>query len=156
MIRKYMLLFALLILTTFIVTGCRSPIRDQSQFKDEGGGSGIAGDGNRFSFHGYQSKDGVAVSTYIEDFRSPELARKVFEAKITEGLIVFARGPRLDRNGKSIGERVVLTMKSKAEGETQSDSYIFWTTDARLHWIQSKSLRHALALEKTFYPNSSY
>jgi hypothetical protein len=157
------LLFAPLILRVFLETGCdlktlerqedpSSQIKGQVRFKDERGGSGTTEDGNHFSFHVYKSQDEVELLTYIEIFPSSELARKAFDEKVAEGSSIIARGPRLDKNGKSIGERVVLTVERRAMGETQSESFICWTIGSRLHWIQSKSLKHALAFENTFYP----
>lgn len=160
---KYMLLFAALIFTAFPQTGCDlktlgrqqaagSQTKGQFQFKNERGGNGTTKDGNRFSFQVYTSQDGVALLTYIEIFPSPEPARKAFDQKAAEGSSIIARGPRLDRNGEYLGERVVLTVEMKTQGEVESESFICWTTGSLLHWIQSKSLKHALAFEKTLYP----
>ena len=125
---------------------------DEFQFKDEKGGSGVTKNGNNFSFHSYTSGDGIKLFTYIEDCASVELAKRAVEEKIKEASSVSIRGPKLDKNGKSIGERVVLKVERKVQGEEQSDSLICWTTGSRLHWIQCKSLRHALAFEKSLIP----
>jgi hypothetical protein len=160
---KYMLLFAPLIFTALLETGCdlktlgrQQPAGSQTEghfkFKDESGGNGTTEDGNRFSFHVYTSQDGVALSTYIEEYPTLELANRAMDEKAKEASSIIARGPRLDRNSEYLGERVVLTVEKKTQGEVESESFICWTTGSRLHWIQSKSLKHALAFEKTLYP----
>ena len=125
--------------------------KDQFQFKDENGGKGIAKDGNHFSFHSYTSNDGVKLLTYIETCSSAQRAKRALDEKIKEASSISLRGPKLDKNGKHIGERVVLTVE-KTRGEKQSESFICWTVGSELHWIQSLSLEHALAFEKTLDP----
>lgn len=122
---------------------------DHFQFKDETGGEGITKDGTFFSFHSYTADDGVKLLTYIETFTSIELAPKALDEKVKEASSVSARGPKLDRNGKPIGERVVLTAEKKTQGEAESKTFVCWTIGSNLHWIESKSLKHALAFEKT-------
>lgn len=124
---------------------------DQFQFKDEEGGEGITKDGKTFSFHSYSSGDGVKLLTYIEDFASVKLAKGALDEKARQASSVSARGPKLDKNGKPVGERVVLT-EEKTQNQAESQSFICWTTGSTLHWIQSKSLKHALAFEKTLDP----
>jgi hypothetical protein len=127
--------------------------KGQLQFKDENGGKGITkDDGNLFSFHTYTSNDGVKLLTYIETCSSGLNAMKALDQKIKQASSIGARGPKLGRDGKPIGERVVLTVEKKAQGEVQSESFICWTTGSKLHWIQSQSLKHALAFEKTLDP----
>jgi hypothetical protein len=116
------------------------------------GGSGVTKNCNSFSFHNYTSGDGTKLFTYIEDCASVQLAKRVFEEKIKEASSISTRGPKLDKNGKSMGERAVLTVERKVQGKAQSDTLICWTTGSRLHWIQCNSLRHALAFEKTLNP----
>lgn len=123
--------------------------KDQFQFKDENGGKGITKDGNVFSFHTYSSNDGVKLLTYIETLASVELAKRALDEKLKEASSVVSRGPKLEKSGKRIGERVVLTIERKTQGEAESQSFVCWTTGSSLHWIQSKSLKHALAFEKT-------
>jgi len=126
--------------------------KGQYQFKDEMGGSGITKDGNHFSFHDYASEDGVKLSTYIEICSSAELAKEALGERVKQASTIIARGPKLDKNNKSVGERVVLTVERKTQGEAQSESFICWTIGSRLHCIQSKSIKHALAFEKTLDP----
>ncbi len=126
--------------------------KDQLQFKDENGGKGVTKDGNVFSFHTYSSNDGVKLLTYIERCSSGLNAKKALDQKIKEASSIRARGPKLGKDGKPIGERVVLTAENKAQGEAQSESFICWTVGSELHWIQSRSLKHALAFEKTLDP----
>lgn len=124
---------------------------NQFHFKDDSGGSGIAKNGNHFSFHDYTSGDGVKVLTYIELCPSAKLAKRALDQKIKEASSITARGPKLGKSGEPIGERVVLAVENY-QGERESESFICWTTGSRFHWIQSKSLRHALAFEKTLDP----
>jgi hypothetical protein len=126
--------------------------KDQLQFKDENGGKGITKDGNVFSFHTYSSNDGVKLLTYIEACSSGLNAKRALDQKIKEASSISARGPKLGKDGEPIGERVVLTVEKKAQGEPQSESFICWTVGSELHWIQSRSLKHALAFEKTLNP----
>ena len=125
---------------------------DHFQFKDETGGKGTTKAGNPFSFHTYSSEDGVKVLTYIETFESVELAKRALDEKLKEASPITARCPKLDKSGKPIGERVVLTEAKKNQAEAETQSFICWTTGSRLHWIQSKLLKHALAFEKTLDP----
>jgi len=160
---KSILSFALLIFVTFVKSGCNlktlgtqqaagSQTKGQVQFKDEGGGTGTTEDGHEFSFHRYKSHDEVWLSTYIEICPSPELAKKAMDEKVKEAASIIARGPRLDRNGEYLGERVVLIVEKKTQGKGESISFICWTANSSLHCIQSKSLKHALAYEKILYP----
>jgi hypothetical protein len=55
------------------------------------------------------------------------------DKKTKEASSVVARGPRLDRNGEYLGERVVLTVEKKTQGEVESESFICWTTGSVLH-----------------------
>src|SRR5215472_9305358 len=141
---KNIILLAFVVATALLKTGCHQAT-DQLQFKDEVGGLAIAKDGNELSFHTYKSQDGVTLSTFIETCSSPELAKKAFEEKVKEASSIIARGARLDRNGEYLGERAVLTVENMIKGKVESESFICWTTPSRLHWIQSKSLKHALA-----------
>jgi hypothetical protein len=101
-----------------------SQATDHFQFKDETGGEGITKDGIFFSFHSYTSDDGVKLLTYIETFTSIELAQKALDEKVKEASSVSARGPKLDRNGKPIGERVVLTAEKKTQAEAESQNFV--------------------------------
>jgi hypothetical protein len=130
----------------------RPQAKDQLQFKDENGGKGITKDGNLFSFHTYTSNDGVKLLTYIETCSSGLNAKRALDQKIKEASSIRARGPKLGKDGKPIGERVVLTVEKKAQGGAQSESFICWTAGSELHWIQSQSLKYALAFEKTLDP----
>lgn len=126
---------------------------DHFQFKDEEGGKGITKDGNHFSFHSYTSNDGVKLLTYVEMLKSAKLAKRALDEKLKEATSTSSRGPKLGKNGQRIGERVVLTVQKKAQGEAESESFVCWTIGSTLHWIQSKSLKHALAFEKTLDPD---
>jgi hypothetical protein len=148
---KYLVI--LLIVTSGAIF--RGQTTDQFQFEHERGGDGTTKDGNRFSFQVYTSQDGVALLTYIEEYPTRELANRAMDEKAREASSIIARGPRLDRNGEYLGERVVLTVEKKTQGEVESESFICWTTGSRLHWIQSKSLKHALAYENMLYPRSN-
>jgi hypothetical protein len=147
---KQIMLLALLTSAVFLWTG--GDLKPAYKFKDEMGGSGTTEDGHEFSFHTYKSQDEVWLLTYIEMCPSPELAKKTMDEKVKEASSIIARGPRLDRNGEYLGERVVLTVVKKTQGEAQTESLICWTIGSGLHCIQSRSLKHALAFEKTLYP----
>jgi hypothetical protein len=160
---KSILSLALLISIIVFKSGCNLPTsgrqqaagsqtKSQVQFKNERGGNGTTKDGNHFSFHVYTSQDGVALLTYIEEYATPELAKRAIDEKAKEASSIIARGPRLNKDGETIGERVVLVEKSQGETRSEPESFICWTTGSRIHWIQSKSLNHALAYEKTLYP----
>lgn len=154
--------YAFLLRPTFVpVAACRTcqalewrqgsanqTMKNHFQFKDEEGGSGISKNGNRFSFHVYTSNDGVKILTYIETFPSASRAKRALDEKIKEASSISAHGSKYDKNGKRIGERVVLTM-DKAYSTKQSQSFICWTFGSELHWVRSQSLEHALAFEKT-------
>ncbi|SRR6266478_3456574 len=148
---KYLVILLIMTSGAIFRTGC-GQTTDQFQFKDEEGGSGTTEDGNRFSFHSYKSQDDVRLLTYIEICPSPEFAKKAFDQKLKEASSIIARGPRLDKSGKSIGERVVLTVEKKTQGQAESESFVCWVIGSRLHWIQCKSLKHALAFEKALFP----
>jgi len=148
---KNIILLALAVACIFLFTA-GDQAANHFQFKNEVGGNGITEDGHEFSFHTYKSQDGVWLSTYVETCPSPELAKKAFDEKVREASSVIARGPRFDRNGEYLGERVVLKVEKKTQAKVEAESFICWTTPSRLHCIESTSLRHALAYEKTLYP----
>lgn len=127
-------------------------VTDRLEFKDEAGGKATTTDGNAFSFHSYTSNDGVKLLASIEMFKSARLAKRALDERLKEATSVSSSGPKLGKNGQRIGERVVLTVQKKTQGEGESQSFVCWTIGSSLHCIQSKSLKHALAFEKTLDP----
>jgi len=96
-----------------------------------------------FSFHTYSSNDGVKLLTYIERCSSGLNAKKALDQRLKKppqsGLApeAWQRWQAYRREGSPYsGEQ--------GSGRSQSESFICWTVGSELHWIQSRSLKHAL------------
>ena len=89
----------------------------------------------------YRTDDGTVVRHRIEDFHLVSQAHDRILALANQATRVIERGPKTDKNGKTIGERVVfLSAKSMAN--------IAWTDDHTVRVIDSTKLAYALEFER--------
>ncbi len=115
-------------------------------FKQGSAGSGKTKDGSRFSFTEWESSDGVWLDFRVEQRGSPTRARVALIGKL-RGKSVLERAPKLDDQGQKVGERVVAKYYWK-EGK-KYQSIIVWTAGADVNYLESSSLEHLLAFEKS-------
>lgn len=120
--------------------------KEEIVFKQRSGGSGKTKDGSRFSFTEWESPDGVWLDLRVEQRGSPPRARAALVAAL-RGKSVLERAPKLDGRGRNVGERVVAKYYWK-EGK-KYQSIIAWTDGSDVNYLESSSLKHILAFEKS-------
>jgi hypothetical protein len=118
-------------------------------FEDQHGGTGLIDGRIPFSFHDYQSSDGVALSTFIEKRRSSAGAKRALRIETRKAARIIARSPRVNSSGRRVGDRAVLIRSN--QGRYKGEAAIIWTDGPTLHRIESPSLRHALLFEKLYF-----
>lgn len=106
-------------------------------------------DGSRVSHLVYESFDGVKVTKSIIYFNSPKRARKELQSDLQKATQIIERDPKLNTNREQVGERVVLFVYGSSH-EREPRAAVLWTNESEFHSIESSSLQHALALEKSF------
>lgn len=121
------------------------------KYEDGVSGRAETTDGIVFSFHSYKSSDGVPISTRVERHGSHARAKRELLEHIRAAIKVLDREPKLDDNGKYVGDRAVLSSKQKESGKLQTT--VLWTDDSQLYFIESPSLQHALEFEKWYLRN---
>ncbi|MEJ7860896.1 MAG: hypothetical protein WKF90_04580 [Pyrinomonadaceae bacterium] len=131
-------------------------IEQQSVEQERGFQSVLSGraktaDGTPFSFNSYKSPDGTMVSTRFERRKSPAQANKELIRKIKEAVEVIERMPKLDEDGRQVGERALFTFKQEAS--TNLRTTVVWTVGSQIYFIESYSLQHALEFEKWYLHN---
>lgn len=117
------------------------------QFNDMGGGKALR-HGIPLSIHWWRSSDGVPVTSYIESHRSPQNAERAMQKKVQEATKLISRGAKLNRSGNRVGERAVVRLPL-GDGRHHGAA-ILWTDGSEFHHLESPSLKHVLAFEKSF------
>lgn len=120
--------------------------KEEIVFKQGSAGSGKTKDGSRFSFTEWESSDGVWLTFRTEKRGSLPRARAALLAAL-RGKSVLERRPKLDRRGQNVGERVVAKYYWK-EGK-KYQNIIVWTEGSDVNYLESSSLQHILAFEKS-------
>lgn len=120
------------------------------EFKGVSAGSGRKRDGTPFSFALYKSTDHTGVSASTEKYRSSNAAANALRKKLGRAANVVETGSKFSPDGKRIGTRSVAIFPS--QGTSKAQAMVLWTNRSDFHYIQSTSLKHALAFEKKFYP----
>lgn len=120
------------------------------QFRSKMSGRAETADGTPFSFHLYESSEGLSVSTRFETHSSPARTEGGFTSSIDEAVEVIKRGPKFDEHGQQVGERVLLRTKREDSDKTQYT--IVWKEDTHLYFIESDILQAALDFENWYKP----
>ena len=120
------------------------------QFRAKMSGRAETADGTPFSFHLYESSEGLSVSTRFETHTSPTSSEKGFARSIKAAVEVIAQGPKFDEHGQQVGERVMLKTKKEESDKTQYT--IVGREGTHLHFIESDFLQAALDFEKWYKP----
>lgn len=118
-------------------------------FKSLSAGSGKRRDGTPFSFALYESSDHIGVSATTEKYRSSVAAKRELRRKLDHATKLIESGPKLNEDGRRVGERVVAMFAP--EGTAMAQATVLWTDGPDFHYIQSPSLPHALKFEKKYY-----
>lgn len=116
-------------------------------------GRAEAADGTPFSFHLYESSEGLSVSIRFETHSSPASTESGFARSIDEAVEVIQRGPKFDDQGQQVGERVLL--KTKREDSDKTQYTIVGKEDTHLYFIESDILQAALDFEKWYKPRKT-
>lgn len=119
------------------------------QFSGVSFSHGRKGNGAEYSAGIYDSSDGVGVVATIEIYPSGSRARAEMIRRIKRSTRIVERGRKTDRNGKLIGERMVVI----ASGDSGARSFatILWLDQEDLNIIESSSLQVALEFERQFH-----
>ena len=110
--------------------------------------SGKTADGTPSFSNSYKSSDGIMVSTRIERHNSPVSAKKEFNRNIKAAVEILKREPKLNENGKQVGERALLSAKQEESNILQT--ILVWTDNSQVYFIESTSLQHTLEFEKWY------
>ena len=98
------------------------------------------------SSHIYNSSDGEVLSDSTCGYRSPARAKKELQRDLKGVQKIVERVPKLDWNGRQIGERVVAVFLPDEYGRRWVR--IMWTDGPRLHSINAPTLELALEFEQ--------
>lgn len=120
------------------------------QFRAKMSGRAETADGTPFSFHLYESSEGLSVSTRFETHSSPASAESGFARSISAAVEVIQREPRFDEHGQQVGERALL--KTNREDSDRTQYTIVGNEDTYLYFIESDILQAALDFEKWYKP----
>jgi len=97
----------------------------------------------------YKEQNDVLLREIIQEYRSSSGSDEEMQKMIKTAASLVERGPKLDRNGRRVGERVVLIMGPASGGP--GPAAVVWTQGAKLYILRSSSLPHVFAFEKQFY-----
>jgi hypothetical protein len=95
--------------------------------------------------HLYQSLDGVKIS-HSGRTLTQDIEQKL--RTILEKAIVIERGPKLDKEGRIIGERAVIVYENKDTGRQSALAYS--TSGDSISMISGSSLEHVMSFEKRY------
>jgi hypothetical protein len=102
--------------------------------------------GGGFSVTRYTSSYFVKLWFSHAGYPSAEKANEVFQSQVNEAVRVIERTPKLDKEGRKVGERAVAVFFSQENNEHYA--CVFWTDKTILHSVYSSSLMHVLDFEK--------
>jgi hypothetical protein len=93
----------------------------------------------------YKSSEGVTVSYANDDLGSSSRANKEMLRELEYAIQVVDRTPKLNADGRRIGERVVVLFPLKP-GEKMA--FVLWTEGSHLLSIHAPTIEHALEFER--------
>jgi hypothetical protein len=96
----------------------------------------------------FVASDGVGLTVRYNATSGSVSSDSVFEHEIARAAKVISREPLKNSAGKVLGERAeILFHESNHEFHA-----VLWTWNGSFHEIESSSLRHVLAMEKSYRP----
>jgi hypothetical protein len=101
--------------------------------------------GTGFGEELYEPETNVSVAVISENFSSPERVKSELRTRLRHAVTIFERGPKIDDNGRPVGERVVAMMSPCRSSKMEAN--IFWTQGDTLTTIEAPSFRYAIAYE---------
>lgn len=111
--------------------------------------SDLKPDGTRVSYNTYVSADGVGVLFTVQKHRSATSANNALKRRIRKASKIIERGVKLDKDGRRVGDRVLLLSHTRLPQKTVAG--VVWSERATLYSVESSSLKHALEFEKQNY-----
>jgi hypothetical protein len=109
-------------------------------------GNGRTRDGVPTYFSNYESSGGNKLYKILIEFQSTERCNEQLNALIKASVKLIERGPRKDRDGHTVGERIVVLLPTKLPDERLAA--IAWTNGKKYTDIRSNSLEDLQAFEK--------
>lgn len=100
-------------------------------------------------FQNYKSTDGVYLQATVQEYRSAAQARNEMQRRVKTAVKIIERGPKRTEGAQQKDERIVLLSRHSRASEVQA--VILWNDGAKLHTLESSSLKHILAFEKQVY-----
>jgi hypothetical protein len=140
---KRLLLHFLFALLTFILGVAISPISFRTDLIAHGY---VPDGGGGFSVTRHTSSYFVKLWFSHAGYPSAEKAEEVFQSRVSEAVRIIERTPKLDKEGRKVGERVVAIFFSQEHNEQYAA--VFWTDKTILRSVYSSSLMHVLDFEK--------
>ena len=101
---------------------------------------------NSGTVYTYRSEDGVYVKRTLLSYRSVAQASAEFDRTVKKAIKVIEHSNPASPGHKGVGRRYVVLLRKGGVKETEAA--ILWTSGVDFYELQSKSLKHALALEK--------
>lgn len=140
---KRVLLYISCTVLTFALGVAISPIR----FKADLIACGYMSDGvSGYSVTRFTSSYFVKLWHSSAGYPSAEGADAALQKRAGEAVRVIERAPKLDVEGRKVGERVVALFSSPEHNGQYA--CVFWTDETILHSLESPSLMHVLEFEK--------
>jgi hypothetical protein len=110
--------------------------------------SGKTVEGTPFVSNSYKSSDGTMFLVRIYRHNSTASAKKELLRNIKAAVKILKREPKLNEDGRQIGERALLVAKQEESDILQT--VVIWTDNSQVYFIESASLQQALEFEKWY------
>ncbi len=101
-------------------------------------------DGILLDFINYKASDGVDLRVLYTDVN----AQLAFDKEIAQAIKIIDRRPKVDGDGKVVGNRAQVLFPPLRQ--TEPVSAVMWTDGTKFHEIRSQSLPDILKLEKVY------
>ena len=92
-------------------------------------------DGIAYSEKKFRSSDCEVITVRVRHLPTPQRAQEDLETVLAESTNVMERGPKLDGQGRKVGERAVAMFKASPPAEHIEDTTIVWTNNSELYLV---------------------
>ena len=120
---------------------------NEVRFLPTGSIDGLNQDGSRFSSEGFEA-NGIGVTVTRFYCSDKAAAKRALSQKLKTSTAIIESEILWSDNRQRLGKRVIARFGDKNSGQNT----ILWTNRNMLFIIESKSFRHSLMLEKSFFP----
>lgn len=99
----------------------------------------------------YESSDGKILRKFCQEYKSVAEATEILHKDVA-GKDIIEKTLKLDKNGKTIGEKIIFTDSPELNEKTK----IAWTDGTHYFRLEAPSLKHALLFEESSIWNDGY